>query len=44
MTKVALQNVSKIQFYKEISFGQNLKAKFKIFTTPYCNGSISLVH
>ena len=35
MLKVAWQNVYKIEFYKEISLGQNLLAKFKIFTTPY---------
>ena len=36
MTKVPWQNVSKIQFYKEIRLGQNSKGILKRFTMPYC--------
>ena len=36
MTKVAYQNVFKIQFYNEKSWGQNSKEVLNIFTTPYC--------
>ena len=42
MTKVAQQNVSKIQFYKKIRLGQNSKGILKRFTTPYQDLALAL--